>query len=35
MNKRLNITLPEETVRLMDRDDKELYKVTLDPQRMG
>ena len=23
------------TVRLMDRDDKELYKVTLDPERMG
>jgi alkaline phosphatase D len=23
------------TVRLMDRDDKELYKVTLDPKRMG
>jgi alkaline phosphatase D len=23
------------TVRLMDRDDKELWKVTLDPERMG
>lgn len=25
----------EMTVRLMDRDDKELYKVTLDPVRTG
>jgi alkaline phosphatase D len=23
------------TVRLMDRDDRELYKTTLDPERMG